>query len=303
MSAAVRIASDRLELTVEPGFGGRVTALRCLTHDRQWLAEPVPGLAAAEGGAYGPAEAVGWDELFPSVLPGAATPGPWPAPLRDHGELWGRPWEIIEQDAARLGLAYEDARLGFRFERTIALDGGAVRCGYRLTSRRDEPLPYQWSMHPILRLRPGERIVLPDVEQVRGTGVAHPSLPPGPVVLGWPEHEGVSLASVRPSDGATVMKLYADVRPHGRVAVQGDPCELSLATDVAFAPYLGIYVNYGGWPAGGPLHHVGLEPTNAPEDDLDSAVGSGRVGVLDAGETRTWQVELALGRGCEPVAG
>lgn len=274
MSAPVRIASDRLALTVEPGYGGRVTELRCLTHGRQWLAEPVDELPAAQDGSYGPAEAVGWDELFPSVLPGAATPAPWPAPLRDHGELWGRPWEVLDHDAARLGLAYEDRTLGFRFERLLELDGGTVRCSYRVSSQRDEPLPFQWSMHPIFSLVPGERVV----------------------------HDDVALATVGPADGETIMKLYADLRPHGRVAVLGQPCELSLATDVQEAPYLGIYLNYGGWPAGGPLHHVGLEPTNAPEDDLDAAVGSGRVGMLAAGATRAWRVELALGAGCGAMA-
>jgi galactose mutarotase-like enzyme len=297
-SSPVRIASESLELLVLPELGGKVVALRCLRHRRQWLVEHLDSLAPTQDGSYGPAEAWGWDELFPTVLPGAAAPAPWRAPLRDHGELWERPWEVTERDERRLGLAYVDAELGFRFERTLEVEGARVSCRYRVTSRRDDPLPFQWSMHPILSLEPGEQLMLAGVQQVRATGSGHPALPDAPAVLDWPVHDGLALGTVRSCDGQTILKLYADARPSGRVMVTGRPCELSVTTDVEHAPYVGIYVNYGGWPAGGSLHHVGIEPTNAPEDDLDAAVRSGRVDRLPPGGSRSWSIEISLGRRC-----
>jgi galactose mutarotase-like enzyme len=298
-TALVSIANELLELVVAPALGGRVVALRCRHHDRQWLAERPEGLErSAEDPAYGPLEAWGWDELFPSVLAGAAAPDPWPQPLRDHGELWGRPWRVGEHDEHSLALVYEHDSPGFTFGRRLDLEAGTVRCRYELTSHCAEPLPFQWSMHPIFALRPGERIAMSGIDRVRATAAGNRDLPEAPATLSWPRHEDLDLATVRASDGETILKLYAEAPSDGLVAIVGEPCELSIATDTSFAPDVGVYVNFGGWPPDGPLHHVGIEPTNAADDDLDAAIRAGRAGQLDPGEQLRWLVELRLGERC-----
>lgn len=296
----ITIGDGRIELLVLPESGGKVTELRCLRHGRQWLAESnehaLPGSAPGE---YGAAEAWGWDELFPTVMPGASTPPPWPAPLRDHGELWGRPWRTLAQRADSLELEYADPDLGFRFRRRLTVRDGRVECEYSIRSEREEEVPFQWSMHPILSLQPGERIGLPGIEQVKATMVVNRDLPEAPAILDWPRHGNVDLGTVAASDGETLLKLYAGTTVDNTVAVTGGECELSFRTDPEFAPYVGIYVNYGGWPAGGPLHHVGIEPTNAPEDDLAAGLAGGAaVSVLAAGATVSWKICLSLGARC-----
>ena len=55
------VESEAIRAEVEPAFGARVTSLVDRRTGRDWL---VPG-AAVPGGAYGAAQAVGWDECFP----------------------------------------------------------------------------------------------------------------------------------------------------------------------------------------------------------------------------------------------
>lgn len=294
----VTIGSEELALTVLPDLGAKVATLTCRRHDRQWLAGECRELAVADDGSYGAREAWGWDELFPSVLSAPVTPAPWAHPLRDHGELWGRPWRVTNQLASSLTLEYADDDAGFRIERTLDVVRGTLRARYALTSTASGPLPFQWSLHPIFAMTPGERVEMAGIDQVKATVTGHHALPDGPVTVGWPEHDGLALGTVRPSDGETLVKLYADLPDEGVVALRGGPCELSVATDRAFAPYVGIYLNYGGWPADGPLHHVGVEPTNSPHDDLDAAIRDGAADVLDVGQRLTWEIRLALGAGC-----
>jgi galactose mutarotase-like enzyme len=298
--APLTIGDGRLELVVAPELGGKVTEIRCLRHGRQWLAGSLESLLPSSApGEYGPAEAWGWDELFPTVMPGAATPAPWPAPLRDHGELWGRPWQVIAHGEALLALEYADPELGFRFRRALAVDGGRLECHYTLTSERKDAVPFQWSMHPILALHPGERLSLPGIDEVKATVVVNRDLPPGPTILSWPRHGEVELGTVAAADGETVLKLYAGTTADNTVSVTGEECELSFRTDPELAPYVGIYVNYGGWPADGPLHHVGIEPTNAPEDDLGAALEAcGGADVLGPGAAIHWSIGISLGSRC-----
>lgn len=292
------IESGELALAVLPDLGGKVATLTCRRHDRQWLAGECSELPKADDGSYGPREAWGWDELFPSVLSAAATPAPWAHPLRDHGELWGRPWRIRNRDASAVTLDYADDDVGFRLERTLDIERGTVRCRYVVTSTATRPLPFQWSMHPIFALSPGERVEMAGIDHATATVTGHRALPDGPATVDWPDHDGLSLGTVRPSDGETLVKLYAGLPDDGVVAVRGGPCELTVVTDRTFAPYIGIYLNYGGWPASGPLHHVGIEPTNSPHDDLDAAMRDGTADVLDVGERRAWEIRLALGEAC-----
>jgi len=49
--------------------------------------------------------------------------------LTDHGELWYRPWQVLEaknvpNELASVTLAVDDPELLFRFERTLTLPDG-----------------------------------------------------------------------------------------------------------------------------------------------------------------------------------
>ena len=73
-----------------------------------------------------------------------------------------------------------------------------------------------------------------------------------------------------------------------------DGSELRFAWDRAFAPTLGIWLDYGGWPPGESRHQVALEPTTSADDALASAIEAGRARILPPGTPLRWNVRLGL---------
>ncbi len=71
-------------------------------------------------------------------------------------------------------------------------------------------------------------------------------------------------------------KLYAEA-PEPVSAVAPDGARLEIDWERGFAPVLGIWLSYGGWPPGGPpCEQVALEPTTSAHDDLASAQADGQ---------------------------
>lgn len=293
----IELANGRLALAVDLDDGAKVVSLRCLRHGREWLSQRRDDLPPSAEGTFGARESWGWDELFPTVLPGPGAPPPWEAPLRDHGELWGRAWQLVERSGERLVARYEDAGGRFELVRALTLEGDGLRADYRVVNGTSSGLPFLWSMHPILGLTPGERLVLPGVDAVHATYVSHPRLDPGEQRLGWPVADaGVELDRVTAPDGSTALKLYAEPAQPPSVAVEGARCRLRLrALGGGPVTAIGLYLNYGGWPGpGSPLHQVGLEPTTAGVDHLAAAGERRRAAYVDPGSELGWGIELRL---------
>lgn len=222
------VQSEAIRAEIDPAFGARVTSLVDRRTGRDWL---VPG-PAVEGGTYGAAEARGWDECFPTVAP---CEHPAWGPLRDHGELWSRPWRA-DGDA----LTCETPR--FRFSRRLTAEGDRLHADYAVDC--DEP--WMWSQHALLALHPGERFAFEGAD-------------PGPV---GPVEEDTGLAE----------KTYAPAEGRVRAAVGSSRGGIALEWDAAEMPVLGLWRSYGGWPPGGPpAHQVAIEPTTHAADDLASA--------------------------------
>ena len=209
--------------------------------------------------------------------------------LRDHGDQWGRPADV-EATGDRLVATWTRSRWPLRFGRTITLEGAAVACEYELETRGERSLPILWSMHALLALEPGSRIV---VEPGGETRVTH--------------HEGFRAPGLRAWRGRTAKwplmscatsgprQLYLDARLLARVAARAtDSSELRFTWDRAFAPTLGIWLDYGGWPPGEARHQVAIEPTTSADDDLASAIAAGRARILEPGTPLRWKVRLEL---------
>jgi hypothetical protein len=265
------LENEAIRLACEPALGARITSLVDRRTRREWLVPgTLPGAEdawAAEGAAFGGAEAFGWDECLPTVAPCPDPVDANAAALRDHGEQWGRPANV-EATGESLVAAWTQARWPLRFERTIRLEGATVVCAYELVAAGDRPLPILWSMHALLALEPGSRIVL--------------------------EPDGESRV-VRGVEARRAEKLYVDARPLTRVAAQTtDGSELRFDWDRRFAPALGIWLDYGGWPAGEWLHQVAIEPTTSPHDDLGSSIAAGTACILEPGVPERWEVRLQL---------
>ncbi len=118
--------------------------------------------STGEDAKYMSEEAVGWDECFPTVGPWDASATAWRRRLRDHGDLWGRPWRVEMAGVDMLALSFASTQ--FHFARSLHLDGGTLIARYSVTNLDREPLPYA-----LLAVEPDDTIELAGVDKVRAS--------------------------------------------------------------------------------------------------------------------------------------
>ncbi|MBZ0298939.1 MAG: DUF5107 domain-containing protein, partial [Anaerolineae bacterium] len=279
--AALHLANETLDLTILPEIGGKIASLVHRPSGCEWLwrsphlklHHPVYGASYIETSDLG-----GIDECFPTVAPVAYPTAPWQGTLiPDHGELWCQPWEtaVLEDTPQRIVLSMQchGVRLPYHFERTLTMEAGQpqIELRYRVSNLSHFAMPFVWSIHPLLCIHPGMRLVLPEaVTQVQvdmSTGDHFGS--PG-AAQPWPllvdsDGERINLAEVQPPDYGRGVKLYA------HLACAERPVEAGLTDGVrglyfGFRPgevtHVGLWLNYGGWSPQGipPYYNLGLEP-------------------------------------------
>ncbi|MDF0603343.1 hypothetical protein P1J78_21655 [Psychromarinibacter sp. C21-152] len=204
----------------------------------------------------------------------------WKPALRDHGVLWGRPWECWHESDSVVAVFRDEA---FRFERTLTLAGNTVTAAYGLRNTGTTAFGYLYSQHMLLNLEVGETI------DVAGIG---PILQGGRLYQGrdvrWQELQ--HLNPVRGVDAGIVEKLYAMLTGPARCTVTGQADALELAWTSQDMPAVGLWFAYGGWPSGEAGHQVAIEPTSAPVD----ALADGGAAWLEPGRGRRWSITATL---------
>ena len=287
--ATIALKNDAIRLVVCPGLGARVLSLRDCRSGREWLVQGEPPSEASawagEDAAFGGREAFGWDECLPTV---SSCPDPLDAdapPLRDHGECWGRPADVAV-DGDVLISRWLSSRWDWTFERRLLLDGPAVEAVYGIQNHGNRPLPFLWSIHPLLALEPGSTVELDRPAEIRITAA---------IGLARPMDRPPDRWTVADVTAGTALKAYARMAEPGTVrARQPDGATLQFAWDLAAAPVAGLWLDYGGWPADAPVHQVAIEPTTSEDDDLCSATETGRARIVEPGAATTWSVRMTL---------
>jgi galactose mutarotase-like enzyme len=288
----ITIENDELRVAVAPHYGARVTSLFDKRAGREWLTQGAESRNVGEDARYGSPEAVGWDECFPTVSPYEAEGTPWRRRLRDHGDLWGRAFDVEARTptSATLGFAARE----FRFVRSLTVDGPVLRADYRVDNLGAEPLPYLWALHALLAVDSGDRLELPGVASVRATYLSlnGATIPGGE--LPWPGLDGrlpFSLDAVQPRSTAFAAKLLlGDTQGSARIGRPGQWLEMAWSTPIRAA---GVWITYGGWPQPGGHQEVAIEPTSSAADHLGQAIDAGAT-PIPAGGRHEWTVTLSV---------
>lgn len=274
----LRIGNARLNLTLSPDYGARVQTLTDKLTGREWLVTGPDSPQTAEDAVYGSAEAIGWDECFPTV--GVCEHPGWQGRLRDHGALWGRPWAVDLATDDCIETRFETDR--FRFLRRLTATGASILADYVVTNLGAAPLPYLWSQHCLLAARPGDRIILNGAERLLDAGRPFP----------WPHHPARDLTHVGAPDDGFALKAYSDTPHLASAGIEGPDGGIRLDWDDL--PAFGLWLSYGGWPETNPVQQVALEPTTAAADDLTGAEARGQARWLDPNQTHRWSVRMTL---------
>ncbi|MEV8467441.1 hypothetical protein AB0T83_11690 [Fluviibacterium sp. DFM31] len=270
--SSLTLSNDQILVRVAPDFGARVTDLVDRRSGRNWLIAGACEGDAGDAAAYGGNVARGWDECAPTVAP---CPDPdWGRDLRDHGDLWGRPWTVKRDDT---GLACHHEGTAFTFSRRLTLRGPRLVCDYAIAATTQTRMPWMWSQHLLLATQPGERIVLDGV----GRWSDHGPKPATEQVLG--------------TDSGLAQKTYGTVKDRASVGIDGTDGAIRLEWSADQMPFCGVWMAFGGWPTNeAPLHQMALEPTTAPAHNLADARAGGHEMWLEPGQSEHWQIVITM---------
>ncbi|HWW01188.1 MAG TPA: hypothetical protein VNZ64_15945 [Candidatus Acidoferrum sp.] len=270
------LGNERLRVAVVPELGAKVISLKNLRTGREWMWHPAGGLKLFRnclGDDFSESPLVGVDECLPTIAACA-----WQGcKLTDHGEVWSEPWSV-DHEAWQSGVLKTSTRLKispFGFERTIELEENEIQLSYRLTNRSAAEQSFLWAMHPLLRLRAGDALVLPASTRALLDGEC------------WID----ALDSTVPKGGCS--KLFAESLSEGFAGIHNR--ETGERLDFEWSPAennsVGLWLSCGGWHG---HEHFAIEPTNAGADSLDLAARRNQCGVLAACGTATWQIRLRV---------
>lgn len=311
---AFALSNDAMRVVIVPELGGKIVSIHSLLTGREWLWKnpDLPMRTPCVGGSYVcEYDSGGWDEIFPTIDPCTVENSPWGEnTLTDHGELWCRPWQVIAptdgpEDSATLTLAVEDENLPFRFERTLELAAGRgpLAMRYTLSNRGKSSLPYLWAAHPLIAIEPGMAIRLPAKTQLFcKTGLPADVFEEG-ATFHWPfaprkEGNPLDLSKVPETEARFAAKLFTEPLKEGwiEIADAENQESLRLSFDPAEIPYLGLWLNYGGWSGAetAPYFNAGIEPTTAPCDSLDDALSAQTCKRIPSGESHRWSLAVSL---------
>ncbi len=102
----------------------------------------------------------GFDECLPTVAACRYPGRQFHADLPDHGEVWSVPWEWNASDN-NVELRCRGKQLPFIFYKQLRLRQDSLLISYKIENTSSESLDYLWSSHPLLAVRPGDRVMVP----------------------------------------------------------------------------------------------------------------------------------------------
>ena len=311
----VVMTAGECEVTILPRYGGKISSI--LFHGHELLQQPLRPIAPrTQRMSFEESDASGWDECLPSVSACAVRYSDGVAHVPDHGDLWRTEWECGERwrgDGSEHILTKARCfSLPLELERKIGLypssSGGAtLRLEYSLRNVGDAPSRWAWSAHPLFAVEEGDKVLLnlpADVRELRLEGSSGKRLGHYGDVVHWPiARVGAAgeadLRVVQAANSGIGDKLFAGPlkeKQFGGCGLVREKAGVSLDVtfDLAQTPYLGLWLCYGGWPAGdGPKQMcVALEPATAPVDSL--AVEGAWSRVLAPGEQCQWWMWVGI---------
>ncbi|HEV2331388.1 MAG TPA: hypothetical protein VGY56_21610 [Verrucomicrobiae bacterium] len=249
------LLNGRVSLSVIPELGARFISLKDLQTRREWLWHPGEHMDLFRNqpsDAFSDSPLAGMDECLPTILPCT-----WRGrKLPDHGEVW--------------------KSAPFTFERIIELEEGEIQMNYKLSNLGGTEEHFLWAVHPLLRLKAGDRLELPGSTRQLLNGTD------------WVDDV---FSAGAPQNCA---KAFAHPVSEGWAAIKNDNTgdRLRFTWDPVQNSSLGLWITRGGWHG---YHHFAIEPSNADHDCLATASARNRCGVVGPNSSVAWQLRLRVG--------
>jgi galactose mutarotase-like enzyme len=283
----LHLLNEFLSLEILPSAGGKIASLFDKSNGQEWLwANPwLPLRNPLFSESYvGALDFGGLDEIFPSVDPCRIPTPDGEALVPDHGDLVQLPWRVVSSGAEHVEMEVEGRSLPFLFRRRLVLEGRRIQFHYSVENRAAFAFPWLWCAHPLVPLDADLSLEAEADFQVLYASGAAAGL----------QGRRVSWNELPPRAERWAAKLFSEKGSVSQVRIRrGNGASLGLSWKPSEIPYLGLWVNNGGWSGCGsePYFNLGIEPATLPIDNLTAAENPP---VLQPGETRRWSLEVNL---------
>jgi galactose mutarotase-like enzyme len=286
----VGLRSACVEIGIVPKLGGKILSLKNRRSGREWMWRPEGArlFANRAGDPFESSTMSGADDCFPTVA-ACEIAG---RRISDHGEVWSQPCEVEHSQQNVIRTRHDLSSTPTLFERAISLHEQVVQIDYRLANLSDDPHPFLWAFHPLMKIEMGDELRVPvkdvsiEVATVGGARRGDRWSWPTPIA-------GVELQHLDLGSQPGYAKMFATSLASGRADVFNSLTRdrLTFRFDPAELPALGIWITRGGWRN---YHHFAIEPTHAPFDSLADAAEAKACPILRPRAVTTWRIELEL---------
>jgi galactose mutarotase-like enzyme len=290
-----------LSVAVVPAEGGRVSSLRCLDSELEFLTQAQRTSRVEKptlNNRFQDGACAGIEECLPTVgVCGEETEG---GAVPDHGDFWQIPWAVTRREEARLCLEATGFSRPLHYRKELSLEGRSLIIQSQIENAGTTDVSFLYACHPLFAVEARDRVVLsPEVSflNLYYSRFAPSGAPSAKV--SWPGDSGEPLDVVRSVETGFAAMFYTRALQQGFCGLYRSSRLRGLAMrfDPQRLPYLGLWLCYGGWPDDAEAERqyaVALEPTFAPCNTLQEAQLSQMAKRLRPKETTEWEITFEI---------
>ncbi len=302
---AVKIENEKLSCTILPQRGAKIVSLtlKVQSEPSNYL-EALSQISTEKyrvpveyGRTFIGEDGSGFDDMLPNIDACTITDGSGHrTQLPDHGEVWSQAWKRMHSKDT-ISFAVDGISLPYNFSKEIRLHENELELNYSIINKTNSRIPFQWAAHALFEITPGAELFVPEHLTSIYNVHAGTTLPEARKVYSFPRpfgRDNLDLRIMPKKNNYGAQKYwFSDPLKKGLCGIKD--FERGIKTSLLFSPqelpWLGIWVNEGGWHNG---YNIGIEPSTCWLDSPKDAIEAGRASFLDAREHRTWSVKIRL---------
>lgn len=301
---AIILENDLIKLTLLPGWGSKIVSIiyKPLNYETLWQNPGENYIKTGYGEPYEKGEFSGFDEMFPSISRCIYEGYPWAGiEIPDHGEVWSIPWDYgLGGDLVRLWV--NGVRFPYQLEKRVFLEKERIYLKYRAINESSFDLDFIWAAHPLFNAAPGMEFIVPGGMDKVINSVPGPRLKEYGKVYDFPiaklfDGRELNLGIVPERNDFGYQKYYFSGKMTEGWCILYDRIKklnIGLTFPEDRVPYLGVWVNEGGWEG---QYNIAPEPATGAMDRIDFARIWGMNSVLKAKESMEWYLNVSFKEG------
>ncbi|MFC1538673.1 hypothetical protein ACFL6H_04555 [Candidatus Latescibacterota bacterium] len=302
--SAVILENDVLKVKILPEYGSKIASLvyKPLNHELLWQNPLEIYKKTKYGDNYESGEMSGFDEMFPTISKCLyENPPAEGLEMPDHGEVWSIPWEY-EADEGSVRLHVHGVRFPYRLEKKVSLKGAVVHIEYVAENLSGFDFDFIWAAHPLFNASAGMEIIVPESMNEIINSVPGPRFKEYGDIFDFPVARLDDLSEfncgvVPVKNEYGYQKYYFSGKAKEGWCILFDKekkINIGLSFPKEKVPYLGMWVNEGGWER---QYNIAPEPATGGMDRVDAAKKWGMNSVLKPGEQYRWHLNISASEG------